>query len=117
MTINGIDRHFAFTVKAYKAISRLCRLEDIGNISELFEGSSLSSNENLQKIAIIMNDAYISKVKMLGIEVTEPLLTEEELDNMSIQDLTELSLEINTAMTMQGEIELADSKKNAKVTE
>lgn len=115
MVINGKDRHFAFTVKAYKAVSRLCRNNDLSNITELFEGGSADSMENMGQLALILNDAYISAMRLQGIDAEDERLTTDELDGMALPEWATLSAEINVAMTEQGEIQLADSKKNAIV--
>lgn len=114
MVINGKDRHFAFTVKAFKAVSRLCRNRDLSNIAELFEGGSADSVDNMSQLALILNDAYISAMRLQGVDAEDERLTADELDSMTLAEWATLSAEVNTAMTEQGEIQLADSKKNTR---
>ena len=114
MVINGKERHFAFTVKAFKAVSKLCRNGDLSNVAELFEGGSGETVENMGQLALILNDAYISAMRLQGVDAEDERLTTDELDSMALAQWAELSQEGNTAMTEKGEIVLADSKKNAK---
>lgn len=110
MLINGKEIHFHFNIRASKRIAALCPGRDLTHIDEIFDRTDfVVFMENMSELAIAMS---------LNKENKEPL-TEEDIDELDIQELNILvdELQKNFREDKATTVETVQIKKKAEEAE
>ena len=114
MIINGRDRQFELTVQAHSEISKLCPNEDFAKIDKLFSTSSALGNENLMRIAIIMNKAYEDHRNFEDPAHEPEYLTADDFKYMLFPEFTKLEVLLMKTMQIGTSVEVVGEPPKSK---
>ena len=114
MIINGKDRQFELTVQAHSEISKLCQDEDFAKIDKLFSTSSALGNENLMRIAIIMNRAYEDHRNFEDPSHEQEYLTTDDFKFMLFPEFAKLEVLLMKTMRVGTSVEVVGEPPKSK---
>lgn len=118
MKIKGKERLFEFNVQSHEEVSKMCRDNDIANLSEIM-GGTLASADVIINIAIALNKGYEDHRAYESPAYHADYLEKEDFRFLTMAELKILESEVLNAMTFgnKTEIEAEESKKKEEKTE
>ena len=116
--INFDNFKFARTVWAERQLCKLCPGNNIQNFEKLLSSEDTDSQlETLEKVIIIMHQAYDRKEKFLNPEHECTELTEEMLENLTEEELSNLALKAFSDFKIDGEVTVETEPKKEQAEE
>lgn len=109
------DIKFERTVWAERQLAKLCPNNDIKKLGEVLSSDDFCQQiETIEKMIVIMNEAYERKAHYLDNSHEKNVITIEELDNMTENELMELSNLAFASFTEDGKTEIETEPKKEK---
>ena len=118
MKIKGKERLFEFNVQSHEEVSRMCRDNDIANLSEIM-GGTLANADTIINIAIALNKGYEDHRAYENPSYHAEYWEKEYFRFLNMAEMKLLESEVLKAMTIgnKTEIETEEPKKKEEKTE
>ena len=106
---------FERTVWAERQIAKLCPNNNIANLGDVLATEDLDEQmENIERLIIIMNEAYERKAHFLDPSHEMEVVTKEYLENLNEEELMALANEAFADFAADGEQEIQTEPKKEK---
>lgn len=107
--------HFIRSVWAERQLAKLCPNNNISKLDEVLATEDFDKQiSTIERIIIILNEAYCRKEKFLNPNFDEKPITIEELDCLTEDELMELSNKAFESFSDDGKVEIEIEPKNEK---